>query len=100
MAKSEHFLRSEYPPQKTMMTGYHHVIHQQLIKEYDFATIAYKTRPNETIYCSKTSDVSNVFFSKKSDEKIKKSIFVGSLILQLLDNKNFEATMDELELAT
>ena len=41
-----------------------------------------------------------VTFPKISDAKIKEAIFVGSQIRQLLDNENFEATMDELEQAT
>ena len=40
-----------------------------------------------------------VIFPKTSDAKIEEGMFVGSKIRKFLDNKDFEATIDELELA-
>ena len=38
-------------------------------------------------------------FNKISDAKIKEGIFVGPQIRNFLDNKDFEVTMNELEIA-
>ena len=38
-------------------------------------------------------------FPKISNAKVKKGIFVGLQIYQILDNEDFKETVDELELA-
>ena len=65
----------------------------------NFAIPAYKTRPKVLQQKKQFFQYFKVIFPKISDAKFKEGIFIGSHIRQLLDNEDFETTMDELEQA-
>ena len=102
MVKSEYFLHSELSPRETMMPGHHYVIHQTLVKEKIISLPLHIKLCLMKQFTKAVKQIKSCFqylkaiFHKKSDASINEDIFVSPQIRQLLDNKNFEATMSEI----
>ena len=77
-----------------MMPGYHIIVYQLLIEKYILPPL--QEALNQTKPCFQYL---KVIFHKPSDVKIKVGIFVGPQVRQILDNENFQSTMNEGELS-
>lgn len=104
--KSEHYTRTQWPPRDTVELGSYNVIHDPLVQKESvilpplhiklgimkqFVKALQKDKPAFQYLKTK--------FPKISDAKIKEGIFVGPQIRELIFDANFDATMDDRELA-
>lgn len=104
--KSEHYSRTQWPPRDTVELGSYNVVHNPLIQKENiilpplhiklgimkqFVKALQQDKPAFEYLKKK--------FPKISDAKIKEGIFVGPQIRKLITDANFDATMDDRELA-
>lgn len=105
-ARSEHYKTAIWPPRVTSQLGSHNVIHEPLVNQdkiilpplhiklgimKQFVKALQHEKPAFQYLKKK--------FPKISDAKIKEGIFVGPQIRQLMLDLDFDATMDDLEIA-
>ncbi|XP_076037944.1 uncharacterized protein LOC143030832 [Oratosquilla oratoria] len=105
-ARSEHYIRSEWPSRESMTLGCHNVIHEPLVKKEKIILPPLHIKLGLMKQFTKALQHNKPcfqylkgIFPKISDAKIKEGIFVGPQIRKLINDEDFEATMDEPELA-
>ena len=105
-ARSEHYVRSLWPPRDSLTPGSHNVIHKALVKKENIILpplhikLGLMKQYVKAIKHDKPAfQYLKTKFPKISDSKIKEGIFVGPQIRKLMLDEHFKSTMDEDELA-
>ena len=104
-ARSEHYIRSEWPQRDSVSQGSHNVVHEPLVKKEKIILPPLHIKlglMKQFVKALKHDKQAFLYLKKKfpkiSDAKIKEGIFVGPQIRQLIFDNDFQAAMEESEL--